>query len=69
MRHASSGCFIAFRIIRQDVQTIMSSDDWRNLPAVRNGLAYVVGAKWAMYDPPTLEAHLDEMVRLLRSAP
>lgn len=38
---------------------------WRNLPAVRNGRSYVVNDKWCLYDPITLEKHLDEMVKWL----
>jgi iron complex transport system substrate-binding protein len=43
----------------------VTSEHWRKLPAVQNGRSYVVEHKWGLYDPITLESHLDEMVRLL----
>lgn len=46
-------------------RNMQSSKPWRNLTAVRNGRAYMVEPVWGMYDPLTLESHLDEMVRLL----
>ncbi|MDF2660826.1 MAG: hypothetical protein K0Q94_3617 [Paenibacillus sp.] len=46
-------------------RNMLNSKLWRSLPAVRNGRAYIVEHKWGLYDPITLESHLDEMVRLL----
>lgn len=46
-------------------RAFVTSEHWRELPAVQNGHAYVVEHKWGLYDPITLESHLDEMVRLL----
>lgn len=50
---------------RHDVRGLLRSEHWLQLPAVANGTAYVVDAKWGHYDPLMLEAHLDEMARLL----
>ncbi|WP_409344516.1 hypothetical protein [Paenibacillus sp. MBLB4367] len=44
---------------------IMHSEHWLSLPAVRSGHAYVTEHKWGLYDPITLDGHLDEMARLL----
>ncbi|WP_158302023.1 AraC family transcriptional regulator [Paenibacillus mesophilus] len=49
----------------QWARAFVTSEHWRKLPAVRNGRAYIVEHKWGLYDPITLESHLDEMVRLL----
>ncbi|MBO9605693.1 MAG: helix-turn-helix domain-containing protein [Paenibacillaceae bacterium] len=50
---------------RHDVRDLLGSEHWLQLPAVANGTAYVVDAKWGHYDPLMLEAHLDEIAQLL----
>lgn len=50
---------------KKAAEEIVQGPVWRNLPAVKNGKAYVVESRWAMNDPLTLEWLLDETVNLL----
>ncbi|MGF9911838.1 ABC transporter substrate-binding protein [Paenibacillus ehimensis] len=50
---------------KKGAEELMNSPVWRNLPAVKNGKAYVVGNKWSFYDPVTLDWLLDEMPKLM----
>ncbi|WP_158606394.1 helix-turn-helix domain-containing protein [Paenibacillus ginsengarvi] len=49
-------------------RAMLGSTAWTRLPAVRNGRAYVVPCKWGLYDPLTLDHHLDEMAELLTNS-
>lgn len=51
--------------IKKAADELLASPVWKNLPAVKNGKAYVVGTKWAFYDPLTLDWLLEEMPKLL----
>jgi iron complex transport system substrate-binding protein len=44
---------------------VMNSALWQGLPAVQNGKAYIVGTRWGLNDPLTLDWLLDEMAALL----
>ncbi|WP_410771531.1 ABC transporter substrate-binding protein [Fontibacillus sp. BL9] len=61
-----------FLVIQSDTEEAKKATEeliqgpiWKNLPAVKNGKAYVVESRWAMNDPLTLDWLLDEMVSLL----
>ncbi|MFE5320717.1 ABC transporter substrate-binding protein [Paenibacillus sp. NPDC056579] len=51
--------------IKSGVEELLQSPLWKNLPAVKNGRAYIVGNKWSFYDPITLDWLLDEMPKKL----
>ncbi|WP_176706101.1 ABC transporter substrate-binding protein [Paenibacillus hemerocallicola] len=51
--------------VKKAAEQFLGSPVWKNLPAVKNGKAYVVGNKWSFYDPITLDWLLDEMPKLL----
>lgn len=51
--------------VKKRSDELMNSPVWRNLPAVKNGKAYVIGSNWALYNPLTLDMLLDEMPKLL----
>lgn len=67
--YASDRIFIVVNESNPDVkkaaEEFLGSPVWKNLPAVKNGKAYVVGNKWSFYDPITLDWLLDEMPKLL----
>lgn len=50
---------------RNGVKELTESPIWNNLPAVKNGQAYVVNNRWAFDDSVTLEWLLDEMPKVL----
>lgn len=50
---------------KKATEELIQGPVWKNLPAVKNGKAYVVESRWAMNDPLTLDWLLDEMVALL----
>ncbi|MED1783273.1 ABC transporter substrate-binding protein [Brevibacillus fortis] len=49
----------------KETEKLIQSPVWKNIPAVKNGKAYVVKGRWATNDPLTLDWLLDEMVTLL----
>lgn len=51
--------------VSEEVRAILGSKHWLNLPAVRSGRAYIVERRWALYDPVTLDRHLDHVESLL----
>ncbi|GAA3404073.1 ABC transporter substrate-binding protein [Paenibacillus hodogayensis] len=51
--------------VKKAADELLNSPVWKNLPAVKDGKAYVVGNKWSFYDPITLDWLLDEMPKLL----
>lgn len=50
---------------RRAVERLVNSSSWRELPAVRNGRAYVLDERLAYDNPITLEHNLEEMRELL----
>ncbi|WP_179215541.1 ABC transporter substrate-binding protein [Paenibacillus sp. MY03] len=44
---------------------VLNGPVWSTLPAVKNNQAYIVGSRWAMNDPLSLEWLLDEMAAVL----
>ncbi|WP_249898810.1 ABC transporter substrate-binding protein [Paenibacillus sp. PK3_47] len=46
-------------------EELQNNPVWKNMPAVKNGQAYVVGSRWALNDPLTLDWLLDEMAGVL----
>ncbi|WP_080832300.1 ABC transporter substrate-binding protein [Cohnella massiliensis] len=50
---------------KKATEELIQGPVWKNLPAVKEGRAYVVESRWAMNDPLTLDWLLDEMVALL----
>ncbi|MDF2837929.1 MAG: hypothetical protein K0Q63_3569 [Paenibacillus sp.] len=46
---------------------VLNGPVWSTLPAVKNNKAYIVGSRWAMNDPLSLEWLLDEMAGVLAS--
>ncbi|WP_158606395.1 ABC transporter substrate-binding protein [Paenibacillus ginsengarvi] len=67
--YAGDRIFIVVNEANPDLKKVadefLESPVWKNLPAVKNGKAYVVGNKWSFYDPITLDWLLDEMPKLL----
>jgi len=67
--YAADRIFLVVNEANADVKKrsdeLMNSPVWRNLPAVKNGKAYVIGSNWALYNPLTLDMLLDEMPKLL----
>ncbi|MEF3302129.1 ABC transporter substrate-binding protein [Paenibacillus sp. GYB003] len=51
---------------RKGVEELIQNSVWKNLPAVKNGQAYVVSNRWAFNDSVTLEWLLDEMPKVLK---
>ncbi|SDC27649.1 iron complex transport system substrate-binding protein [Paenibacillus sp. UNCCL117] len=49
-----------------EMDELLSSPIWKSLPAVKNGKAHVVGTRWGLNDPLTLEWLLDEMSKALK---
>jgi iron complex transport system substrate-binding protein len=47
------------------IEEVINGPVWKSLPAVKNGKAYIVGKRWSMNDPLTLDWLLDEMAALL----
>ena len=41
------------------------NSNWKGIPAVKNGKAYVVESRWAFNDPLTLDWLLDEMPKTI----
>lgn len=48
-----------------EMDELLSSPIWKNVPAVKNGKAHVVGTRWGLNDPLTLDWLLDEMPKVL----
>jgi iron complex transport system substrate-binding protein len=46
---------------------VLNGPVWSTLPAVKNDKAYIVGSRWAMNDPLSLEWLLEEMAGVLTS--
>ncbi|MDF9848338.1 ABC-type Fe3+-hydroxamate transport system substrate-binding protein [Paenibacillus sp. PastF-1] len=42
-------------------EELQNSAVWKNTPTVKNGQVYVVGSRWALNDPLTLDWLLDQM--------
>lgn len=54
---------------RDSIKELQQSEDWRSLPAVKNGNVYVLDwDKWMMYSPRSIENQLNEAVSLLMAA-
>lgn len=51
---------------RKGVEELIQSPIWKNLPAVKNGQAYVVSNRWAFNDSVTLEWLQNEMPKVLK---
>ncbi|NQX58091.1 ABC transporter substrate-binding protein [Paenibacillus qinlingensis] len=49
-----------------EMDELLSSPIWKNVPAVKNGKAHIVGTRWALNDPLTLNWLLDEMPKALK---
>ena len=50
---------------RKMAEEIIKGPIWKNLPAVKNGKAFVVDSKWGFTDPMTLDWLLDEMTNTI----
>lgn len=54
---------------KQAYDEMRNSPIWKNLPAVKNGKAYLVAGRWAFNDPMTLSWMLDDAVKVLTGQP
>jgi len=52
---------------KKAVQDMIAGPVWKSLPAVKNGKAYIVGDRWGLNDPLTLDWLLDEAAKVLKS--
>ncbi|KQO17817.1 ABC transporter substrate-binding protein [Paenibacillus sp. Leaf72] len=50
---------------KKGTEEIINGAVWKNIPAVKNGHAYIVGKRWSFNDPLTLDWLLDEMTNEL----
>jgi iron complex transport system substrate-binding protein len=50
---------------RQATNPLVNAPIWQSLPAVQNGKVYLVGTRWGLNDPLTLDWLLDEMAAVL----
>lgn len=50
---------------KKELEKVINGPIWKNLPAVKNGKAYIVEDRWGYNDPLTLEWLLDEMAKVL----
>ncbi len=50
---------------KKELEEVKNGTIWKNIPAVKNGKAYIVGDRWAFNDPLTLDWLLDEMTDVL----
>jgi len=50
---------------KKEIEEIINGPIWKTLPAVKNKHAYVVGNRWGLNDPLSLEWVLDEMTKLI----
>jgi iron complex transport system substrate-binding protein len=67
--YAADRIFLVVNRDNADVSSVLEELEknpiWANIPAVKNGQAYVVGPRWALNDPLTLDWLLDEMTALI----